>query len=247
MEITQASTDERMVKNPHLTRQLSIIDTERLEKQKIYIVGCGAIGSFVALELAKMGITQIEVWDNDTVSIENMSNQFFRFSDIDKNKAKALHDLVFDFTGVKIKYHETKFEQGTACHVVFNNEDAIMISAVDSMAIRALIYNDIKSNELEQHVKYIIDPRMSAEAYLQFVADMTVAKSMDNYAKTLYSDENAVAERCTAKSTIYTATLAAGMVVKTVKNLVMREAFAKTIQWDIKASRQDTMQMFTHA
>jgi molybdopterin-synthase adenylyltransferase len=236
-----------LIKNAHLTRQLSIINSDRLAAQKIFIIGCGAIGSFVGLELAKMGIEQIEVWDNDEVSIENMSNQFFRFSDIGKNKALALKDLIKDFTGVDIIAHPEKFESGTASKHFFASENSIVISAVDSMAVRKLIFDEIKANDLSGFVKLIIDPRMSAEAYLQFAALVDSEKSMANYEKTLYSDENAVQERCTAKSTIYTATLAAGMVTKTVKNIVESEPFAKSIQWDIKATHPDVMAMFAHA
>lgn len=238
-----AETD-RLVRNPHLTRQLSIIDPDMLANQKIYIVGCGAIGSFAALALVKMGVTQLEVWDNDVVDIVNMSNQFFRTKDIGKNKARALHDLILDFTDVKIKYHENLFDDGTGCHSYFNNENAIMISAVDSMSVRAQIYNEIVDNDMSHLIKYIIDPRMSAETYSQFACNMTDAKSLATYAKTLYSDANAVAERCTAKSTIYTVTSSTGLICKTVKNMVMRQAYPKSIHWDIKESRPDTMTMF---
>lgn len=245
-EATQTK-DGVMIVNPHLTRQASIIDSSLLAKQKIYIIGCGAIGSYAAVNLAKMGILNIEVWDNDVVSIENMNNQFFRFSDIGKNKAAALQDLILDFTGVKIKTHETKFEEGTAIHSFFNNEDAIMISAVDSMGVRKLIFDEIVSNEMGNNVRFIIDPRMSAEAYLQFSCRMDKTASMENYAKSLYTDEAAVQERCTAKSTIYTATSAAAMVCKTVKNIIMGEQYPKMISWDIKSSNPDSLTMFAHS
>ena len=76
-----------IVKNEHLTRQMSIIDSDLLQKQKVYIVGAGAIGSFAALALVKMGIEHVEVWDNDVVDIVNMNNQFFRRKDIGKSAA----------------------------------------------------------------------------------------------------------------------------------------------------------------
>jgi molybdopterin/thiamine biosynthesis adenylyltransferase len=191
-----------------------------------------------------MGVTQLEVWDADVVDTVNMSTQFFRFSDIGKNKAKALHDLVLDFTGISIKYHESLFENGTGCHSYFNNEDAIMISAVDSMEVRAQIFKEIVDNEMSHLVKYIIDPRMSAETYSQFACNTTDMKSLSTYAKTLYSDANAVAERCTAKSTIYTVNSSVGLICKTVKNIVMKERYPKSIHWDIKLSQPDTMTMF---
>lgn len=232
------------VRNEHLTRQLAIINSDSLQKQKVYIVGAGAIGSFAALALVKMGIEKIEVWDNDNVDIVNMSNQFFRKKDIGKNKARALHDLILDFTDVSIKYHEDTFDVGTGCNSFFDDEDAIIISAVDSMKVRTLIFNEIIENELQQQVKYIIDPRMSAETYLQLAVNTNDAKAVEVYKRSLYSDENAVQERCTAKSTIYTVTSSTGLICKTVKNIIMNESYPKNVQWDIKSSGRDTMLMF---
>ena len=45
----------------------------------IHIIGCGATGSWVALMLAKMGISNITCWDFDKVEEHNLPNQFFYF------------------------------------------------------------------------------------------------------------------------------------------------------------------------
>jgi molybdopterin/thiamine biosynthesis adenylyltransferase len=210
--------------NAHLTRQFDLIPMDVLT-QKIEIIGCGAIGSFVALNLAKMGATNICAWDPDTVSIENMSCQFFRFDDIGNNKALALKDLVKSFTGAAIGALPIPFDPGHAEAL-----EGIVIAAVDDMKVRRQILESCGNR-----VRYLIDPRMSAEFYAQYCIDPIKAKDVEMYRKTLYSNEEAVQERCTAKSTIYTATLAAGLVVKTVKDLLVGKPYPRTIQWDISA------------
>ena len=77
----------------HLTRQLDLIPLNVLNKP-VTIIGCGAIGSFLGLQLAKMGMTNLTFFDHDTVSIENMSNQFYPRSAIGQNKASALYDML---------------------------------------------------------------------------------------------------------------------------------------------------------
>lgn len=219
--------------NQHLTRQMDIIPVHTLAIP-VNVIGCGAIGSFTVLALAKMGVTNIQVWDDDEVSVENMSNQFFRFKDIGTNKALALAQLVDDFTGVKIKAHPYRFEPNVA------GLQGVVVSAVDSMAARAMIHRTL--TVACPGVRLLVDPRMSAELYLQF----TCSPKRDAwYTKTLYSDTEAVAERCTAKATVYTATLAAGMVVKTIKNFITGEDYPKDISWNIKAS-ENPMDMFAH-
>lgn len=216
----------------HLTRQLDIIPLNVLNKP-VTIIGCGAIGSFLGLQLAKMGMTNLAFFDHDTVSIENMSNQFFRFKDIGKTKSAALHDLVVDFTGVPTK-HNLKFETSHAL-----TQAGIVVVAVDSMEARRMVYESIKEKNFK--VDYIIDPRMSAEFFAMYVINPHDAKDQATYEKTLYSDEQAVPERCTAKSTVYTASLGAGLVTKAIKNILLKQQYPRNTQWDIAACRPMNM------
>lgn len=216
------------LKFDHLTRQLDLIPVETLGKQ-VTIIGAGAIGSFLGLSLAKMGLTRITVYDHDDVSIENMSNQFYRFSDIGKNKAVALHQLVSDFTGVNISVRGHKFEPQDAAPL-----QGIVVVAVDSMEARRMIYEAVKSTGFQ--VEYLIDPRMGAEFYTQYTINPFKEADQKTYEKVMQSDDDSVAERCTAKSTVYTATLGAGMVVKTIKNIMLEQPFPRVTQWNIAAS-----------
>lgn len=219
----------------HLTRQLDLIPVETLD-MPVTVIGCGAIGSFAALNLAKMGLKNITVFDHDTVSIENMSNQFFRFSDINTNKATALFNLIDSFTNVKIMANPRLFTPEDASHLA-----GIVIVAVDSMEARRMIIESIRENAF--NVKYVIDPRMGAETYLQYTINPFDDKDNATYEKTMYSDKDTVQERCTAKSTVYTATLAGGMITKTIKNLLLKQPYPRSTQWDIAAS-SNPMLMF---
>lgn len=206
----------------HLTRQLDLIPLEALN-QKIVIIGAGAIGSFVALNLAKMGFANLTVYDFDEVSVENMNCQWYRFSDIGKSKVSSLKDILKAFTNIEIVAINERFEE--------QELRGIVISAVDSMKVRSHIWSKVKGNF---RVQWLIDPRMAAEYALSFVMDPNDAKDQVSYEKTLYSDENAVEERCTAKATMYTATMIAGYVAKHVKDLVTDNKYARVSHWDIQ-------------
>lgn len=214
----------------HLTRQLDLIPVERLT-QPITIIGAGAIGSFVALQLAKAGFTHLIVWDHDVVSIENMNCQFYRFKDIGKLKVNALAELIKDFTNEDITAMPVKWEANPSLQ-------GIVVVAVDSMEVRTEIFNTIKTMCFQ--VTHLIDPRMGAEAALMYT--MSPWTEEEAYRKTLYSDANAVQERCTAKSTIYTASLLSGMVTKAVKNLACKESYPRVIHWQISDNQ---MQAYT--
>lgn len=203
-----------------LTRQLDFIPMESLSAE-INIVGAGAIGSWVALSLAKMGFVDITVWDMDEVSIENMNCQFYPISHVGKPKVDVLKDMVEAFTGVSIMTRG-KYEG--------QQLSGIVVSALDNMETRKLIF-DSRSNV----TKWIIDPRMSLEAASLVTCNCQDSTSVQRYAKTFYSDSDAVQERCTAKSTIYTANLIAGLVCKTVKDIATGSSqdLIKMAEWHI--------------
>lgn len=206
----------------HLTRQLDLIDLKHLDRE-INVIGAGAIGSFVALSLAKMGFYNLHVWDFDQVSVENMNCQFYRVKDIGKSKVKALHDLIEDFTEIKIIKNEYKWDGAPLAGIV--------ITAVDSMEVRRKVWEHCKQN---YNVTMYIDPRMAAEYALSFVMSPHDERDIKAYETTLYTDANAVQERCTAKATMYTVTMIAGYVAKHVKDLVCQKPYARVTHWNIE-------------
>jgi len=206
------------LKNAHLTRQADLIPNEALET-KINIIGGGAIGSFTALALVKMGYTNITVFDDDTIDVENMNCQFFRHKDIGKLKVDALQELIKDFTNETI---EIVADRWTGKPL-----DGIIIAAVDSMEVRQLIFD--AHHKKAMNTSLIIDPRMGAEIALLNCYNPMAIDECKSYAKTLYSDDEATPERCTAKSTIYCALGLSSMVCTAVKNFTVESTYPKNL------------------
>jgi hypothetical protein len=65
-------------------------------KAPIHIIGCGAIGSHVAEQLTRMGCENIHLWDFDTVSPHNITNQMFIADDIGMPKVNAAYGMMMD-------------------------------------------------------------------------------------------------------------------------------------------------------
>lgn len=210
------------MKAEYLTRQESLIPVAKLGVP-ITIVGNGAVGGWTALALAKMGFLNMRLFDFDTVDDENMNSQFFRIHDIGKNKAEALAGLIYDFTGVRVEHSPKRYEGGVA--------PGVLIMAVDSMIARKAISTDAFSH---RSADLIIDPRMGAETALMYAINPKSKQEQENYEKSLYSDSDAVQEPCTAKATVYCATMLSGLVARTVKGFAVDGVYPKTVQWDIK-------------
>lgn len=222
-----------MLEASHLTRQFDIIPMATLKKP-VHIIGAGAIGSFTALMLAKMGMEDISVYDNDDVSIENMNNQFYRFSDIGKPKVVALAQLVHDFTQVKIKPFNQLWTKDVPVGL-----RGIVISAADSMDVRRELFEYCAT---DFRIEWFLDSRMGSESALMYVMSPQNTDDRLSYSKTLYSNEDAEQERCTAKSTIYCATMLSGHLVKAIKDLITGNKYPRVTMWSILNNQQKVFQ-----
>ncbi|MBS1495096.1 MAG: ThiF family adenylyltransferase [Bacteroidetes bacterium] len=58
------------------------------------VAGLGGIGSWVALDLALIGVGSIFIFDNDKVEASNLNRTLFKESQIGKHKTKAVKELI---------------------------------------------------------------------------------------------------------------------------------------------------------
>jgi len=203
-----------------LTRQLDIIPMNSLA-MPIEVIGCGAIGSHTIMALARMGFGNLTIYDYDKVSDVNLNNQGFSRHEIGRMKALCMRDRVDHEVGFVINAHCAKYQP--------SKFKGIVIMAVDSMEARKEIWDG--SND----AKLIIDPRMGAEYIKMYAMNPRDEKDRESYAKTLYTDEEAVQVRCTEKSTIYTAYLISGLIANVVKDFVTKNDYIRTLNWNIKS------------
>lgn len=203
-------------------RQLDIFDPATF-KDTITIIGTGGIGSPAAIVLSKMGCSRIVTYDPDVIEIHNLPNQFFRTGDVDKKKVDALHEIVSEFSGVSTEakaefYIDQAFESG------------IVISAVDNMETRKAIWKKVKYNP---RIKLFIDARMGGEVARIYAINPLDIDEIQLYEKTLYSDSDAQAERCTAKAIIYNVFAIASVIGSLVKKYAKGEKKPKEILIDL--------------
>ena len=62
--------------------------------ERIHIIGCGSVGSVVAENLTRFGITRMTLYDFDTVEPRNLANQMFTQDDVGRLKVEALADML---------------------------------------------------------------------------------------------------------------------------------------------------------
>ena len=111
---------------------------ESLRERRILIVGCGGLGSTLAMALGGSGIGEIHLVDFDEVSLHNIHRQIvFTLSDEGKNKAVATAELLVRKNPfLKAEVFETDFETfATAAE----SEYDLILDATDNLPVRERI------------------------------------------------------------------------------------------------------------
>lgn len=78
-----------------LSKSLEYFNPDQSDSS-IHIIGCGSVGSTVAVLLARAGLTNLVLWDFDHVEPHNLANQMFRQQDVGKLKVEALRDILLE-------------------------------------------------------------------------------------------------------------------------------------------------------
>lgn len=182
----------------NFSRQINILNVEEFNTP-IHIIGAGAVGSWVALSLAKMGITNITVYDFDEVGMHNLPNQMFGLNDIDRNKAMSIKQIIRRFTGFNIKAKNTKVEGGDVLQ-------GIVFVLTDTMKSRKdIYYKSIKNNP---NIKLMIETRLDMRGGRIYAIEPSVREQIKQYEQTLYGDEEAEVSACGVSQTVLPSALA---------------------------------------
>ena len=120
------------------SRQRDIVPAERLATCKATVIGVGAIGRQVALQLAAMGIPWLQLIDFDIVEESNLASQGYLEEDLSKPKVAATAELCRRInSGLEIQQVNDRFRRSMEIgNAVF--------CCVDSISIRQLIWESVK-------------------------------------------------------------------------------------------------------
>lgn len=154
---------------------------------RVHIIGCGSVGSTLAENLARCGVTKMTLWDFDTVEAHNIVNQMFRQQDVGKPKVEALKDILMDINPeikdsieIKPKGWEGKLLSG------------YIFLCVDNIELRRKI---VETHMDTPYVKAVFDFRTSLKSAQHYAADWNDYKMKQNLLNSMqFSHEEAAAE-----------------------------------------------------
>ncbi len=156
-------------------------------QDRLHIIGCGAVGSTVAENLVRFGLTKITLYDFDTVEAHNIANQMYRATDIGKPKTTALAEYLKEINPDledNLKIEEKGYTGQRLSGYVF--------LCVDNIDLRREIATANKTNS---YIKAMFDFRIRLEDAQHYAANWKDAKMVTNFLNTMqFTHEEAKAE-----------------------------------------------------
>jgi len=206
-----------------LRRQLDLVTEEAL-LTPIAIVGCGGIGTFAALALAKMGCRDLTLYDDDRVEGHNIPNQLYRVEDVGKAKVDALAEILKIFAGLSPSIRRERVDGQRLMGIV--------VAGIDSMKARKTLWQ--KSIRYRASVPLYLDARMGGEVARLYTIRPADPDDVRFYERTLYEDTEAFEPPCTAAAIIYNGFSIAALIASQVKKFLMGEGPRREILFDLK-------------
>jgi sulfur carrier protein ThiS adenylyltransferase len=203
-------------------RSVDIFNPEK--SRPVSIIGCGSIGSFAALTLAKMGVQSFHLFDADTVGEENIGCQNFGWEHLGKLKVEAVRDILVANSPVKPEsvYLHPEF-------VTFDTKlpKIITIVGVDSMTARHIIWEKLKNK-----VPLIVDGRIGGQIVRVFNV-LPTEEYTTYYEKYLVDEEQAEELPCTQRNVSYVANITQAIIGRAVRNFIESGKVEKEIGIDV--------------
>ena len=227
-------------------RQRDIVNQSLISRYPVSLIGCGAIGSAVAMALAKMGVNYFTLYDEDGVNEVNLSNQMYRIGDLGDFKVDALGGIIKGYNPDAVINAINKDYYGQPL-------TQIVIVATDSMRSRQKVWEQFC---VQSQCGYYIEARMGAEEG-QIYTFRKVTKSDTAlvlipyiseedkafYWERLYSDIEAVPLPCTGKAVIYNVFMIASLVCRAFKATIHNEPFPREVVFGMKQIHKYSFQI----
>ena len=181
-----------------------------------HVLGCGAIGSSAAIQLARSGATKFFLYDMDKVETVNIGVSQYDIRHVGCKKVDALKEIITQIN----KHVDISTVHGEFKEYWYNGKKDIAILGFDTMNVRMEAVKVLCANK--QKPLCIIDGRMGAEHYQQYIIPKP---DIDKYEKIWYSDDDMSTDPCNAKATSYCSNMSGSFIANAVRKFVTGQPF----------------------
>lgn len=168
--------------------------------QEATVIGVGAIGRQVAIDLISLGVPRIRLTDFDRVDGSNIASQGYELADVGRLKVHAAAEALRRLNpSVEVETVPDRFRPGQPV-------GEVVFTCVDSVLARAAIWR-----ACQDLCQFWCDGRMLKDV----VRVLTIADGagQEHYQTSLFSPERAQGSTCAHGGQLHVAAIAAGLMV----------------------------------
>jgi len=159
-----------------LTKHIDFFNPIKEIDKPVHIIGCGAVGSTLIEMCTRMGFQKLIIYDFDTVSAHNLTNQMFFGQHVGMLKTKAITQIAKNINpNIDIKCFDKGWTPGTRL-------SGYVFLCVDNIDLRRQIVEENKNNP---YVNFIADFRMGLLNAQHYAADTSDHKSVEKLLGTM--------------------------------------------------------------
>lgn len=206
-----------MPRQMNYMRQAAIFNPDN-HAVTVTVVGLGNIGSHAALTLARLGVAELHLIDNDQVENHNLTSQAYSVEDLGQRKANALADRVRAVNpdvlalAYVMRYGE---EEGPIVSSQFT------VIAVDTMEERRRLHGRLTefhaaNPELAQG--HILDARVGGPQ-----VELYTARSVEEWGQTFV--DNPGEDPCGGRFICYVSVIAGALITNQIRKIALGEPY----------------------
>lgn len=206
-----------------VSRFSSAVWFDKTTNKNVMIAGCGGVGSWLSLLIARVKPNMLYLYDPDIVEFANMSGQLYNINTVKVPKVNAINRIISDFSSFRriYAYYKEYTESSEACN--------IMLCGFDNMEARKIYFNNWKKHitqkpEEERKKCLYIDGRLNAEEFqilcIRGDDSFNIARYENEF---LFSDSEVEEAVCSYKQTSFCASMIASYITNLFVNFCAQE------------------------
>lgn len=108
---------------------------DSLKNKRVIVFGVGGVGGYVCEALARTGVGQIDLVDNDTVSLSNINRQIIALhSTVGRSKVEVMRERIFDINPeIKVNAYNMFFVPESSKEIDISQYDYV-VDAIDTVS-----------------------------------------------------------------------------------------------------------------
>ena len=132
--------------NQTLLHEGLLRDIGKLKGKTITLAGCGALGSWTARFLARIGVRVVRLIDSDKIEEHNLGTQGFPQMYLGTTKVHALSTFLYQFFKTRAEKHEVRLIAQNAYQLLKNSD--LVICTFDNKKSRQIVKDTCLENDI---------------------------------------------------------------------------------------------------